>query len=293
MPYSSSARVRHPHSFGVQMVDIHNHVLPRVDDGSPSLIDSVVALRDLSQSGVTASVFTPHVTASVVASAEEFAAWKNGVRRAWDSLLPMIDGVVHDVALIIGAEVMLDIPEPDLRDPWLRIGGGPFVLVEFPTRNIPPASDAVLRWISEQGYRPLLAHPERYPELQSDPARYCGRWREAGAAFAVDAGSLTGHFGARAMAAAGWLLAEGVVDVVGSDYHARPLRVPLAMGAAFSRVVEWAGSDVARLLFETNPGRIVQGEPIEPALPFDVPGPLDRWLRARRWPSGTASVSSS
>ena len=56
----------------------------------------------------------------------------------------------------------LDVPDPDLSDPRVRIAGGPLVLVEFPSMQLPPNCEWALHTLRQQGWRPIIAHPERY-----------------------------------------------------------------------------------------------------------------------------------
>src|SRR5690606_33528679 len=101
------------------------------------------------------------------------------------------------VAVHGGVELKLDVPEVDLSDPRLRLGGSRAVLVEFPFMSVPPRSAPVLSAIRQGGYVPVLAHPERY--VGFDPGLNTARaWLDAGAVLQVNVGSLTGRYGPEA-----------------------------------------------------------------------------------------------
>ena len=80
-----------------------------------------------------------------------------------------------------GAKILLDTASPELSDPRVRLNGGPYVLVEFPRLNLPVGSEDALGHIAGIGYRPVVAHVERYL-YQGDPVPLWDEWRHAGAA---------------------------------------------------------------------------------------------------------------
>ncbi len=247
--------------------DFHNHMIPGVDDGAADAEESRRAVRALAAQGVRRLVATPHVDGSVTVAPSaldrRLAELDDGWRRLQDAVG---DG---DVSLGRGAEIRLDVPDPNLSDDRLRLDGGPAVLVEFPYLRVPPRSAEVLRSIVTRGYRPVLAHPERYDGAED--LAVVRSWIDAGVCMQVNAGSLWGEFGGPAQRRARRMLAEGLVHCLASDYHAHG-DPPLARARA---LVEGAGGDAAlRRLFVDNPSRILRGEsPVAVRLRFGR-GPL-------------------
>jgi protein-tyrosine phosphatase len=165
-----------------------------------------------------------------------------------------------------GAELRLDVPDPDLSDERLRLAGGRFVLVEFPYFIVPPRSARVLGWLLDQGWQPVLAHPERYSGVDGDLAAVA-EWREAGAYLQVNGGSLLGRYGVAARRLAVGMLARGWVDYVCSDYHARGGPRVTSYGAWLER---HGGPETAMRLLSDNPARLLSGElplPVAPLAP--------------------------
>jgi protein-tyrosine phosphatase len=165
-----------------------------------------------------------------------------------------------------GAEIMLDVPDPDLTDDRLRLAGGRFALVEYPMLRLPPVNaEFALSGMRARGWIPVVAHPERYRNLDPTLAELA-RFRAAGAVLQINAGSLFGDYGKTAAGHARRILLAGAADYVGSDYHARG-----EPGLQrFVRAMADAGfSEQAELLTSTNPARILAGEPPLPVPPIE------------------------
>jgi len=194
---------------------------------------------------------------------------------AYRALAEIVADGFPDVRLDRGVELMLDVPAVDLSDPRLRLAGTKFVLVEFPGMMVPPHSVQALYQLRLLGWWPVVAHPERYHNL--DDLDVVSEWRAVGAFLQSNAGSFLGRYGSRAEATAWELLARSAVDYLCSDYHARG-RLPIeACRAAFAKL---RGEDCFDHLTQINPSRLLEG--VEP---LPVP-PLERrrslWQRLRR-----------
>jgi protein-tyrosine phosphatase len=253
-------------------VDLHNHLLPGVDDGARDETEGLAGLRALHAAGVRSLVTTPHVDASVLARPQTLRARLGELDLAWQRL-SRVAATVPDVELRRGAEIMLDLPVLNVDDARVRLAGGPYVLVEFPQPNVPPNTPAALHRIREAGAIPVVAHPERYEDVKREP-RFTRRWRDAGAYLQLNGGSLLGWYGKQARSAALALLREGAIDYVASDYHARG-RCPLA--EYIEVLTALGGEEYASLLVAENPGRVIRGEPLLAVAPLPVRSPL--WRR--------------
>src|SRR5918999_2065866 len=120
------------------MIDIHSHLLPGVDDGSPTVDVSIPVLRDFAASGVRTVVCTPHLQASKAATAP--------YDRHVEILETLRRRAPAGLELALGWEIMLDTPGADLRSPRLALGGSTAVLVEFSHGSVPPsAADELFR----------------------------------------------------------------------------------------------------------------------------------------------------
>ena len=256
------------------MIDFHNHLLPGVDDGASDLEQSREALRAMHEQGVRSLVVTPHLPGSLTDRPELLRSTLDAFDVAYRGLAEMVEEDFRDVRLDRGVELMLDVPVVDLSDSRLRLAGTRFLLVEFPGMMVPPHSVQALYQLRLLGWWPVVAHPERYHNL--DDLDVVSEWRAVGAFLQSNAGSFVGRYGSRAEEIAWTLLARSSFDYLCSDYHARG-RLPIeACRAAFAKV---DGEGCFDHLTRINPSRLLEG--LEPTT---VP-PLERhrslWQRLR------------
>lgn len=233
------------------MIDVHSHLLPGVDDGSPSIAASVPVLQRFAVDGVRRLVCTPHLEASRAARApyEQYSTILAELRRA----------APPDIRIDLGWEIMLDVPGADLRAPELALAGSTAVLVEFPRTGVPPNSAEELFRLRMSGIVPVLAHPERY--FGSTPEQVAA-WRRAGAVMQLDVQALFGT--GRTTMAAMRLVEAGLIDLFSSDNHGDSRS--LAHGRQW--LAEHATEEHVGLLTETNAARLLAGEPVVPVPPL-------------------------
>ena len=172
---------------------------------------------------------------------------------------------------------MLDVPDPVFDDPRLRLAGTSFILVEWPRLHLPPGTPQVLKRIAAAGYRPVVAHPERYIGLDAELALVTA-WRQAGALLQVNYGSLEGRYGSDARTTAFRLLRRGWVDYLASDFHGHPDR-KIYHREARERLLGLGGLDAFQYLTRTNPARIFEDEPPLPVPP--LPAEQGFWARVK------------
>lgn len=233
------------------MIDLHSHLLPGVDDGSPSVAKSVPVLERFASQGVEILVLTPHLTASRVADAPHarHAALLDELRAA----------APGGPELRLGWEIMLDEPNVDLRSRHLSLGESTAVLVEFPRVAVPARAAKELSRIRASGLVPVLAHPERY--WGCTPLTVA-EWRAAGAVIQMDVASLAGRGTIAALSRS--LLADGLVDCFSSDNHGDSR----ALATARDWLLEEATPAHAELLTRTNALRLLTDEPALPVPPL-------------------------
>lgn len=261
--------------------DFHNHLIPGVDDGARDAEFSAGALGAFAAIGVTQVIATPHFDGSLTHVPERMAARLAEVDAGWAVLQGLGAGAAAAPGGVTrverGVEMMLDVPNPSFTDDRLRLAGTRFVLVEYPALHLPPMNAAVpIRFIRAEGWVPVVAHPERYRNLDSvDTLR---QFTALGALLQVNAGSLLGEYGRTAQRWAAEIFAHGLASYVCSDYHARG---EPATGR-FARLLHDAGfGEQAELLLSANPGRLLAGEPPVPVPPVNARTPAAQswWQR--------------
>jgi protein-tyrosine phosphatase len=266
-------------------VDIHSHLVPGVDDGArdlPAVLDSVERLTRLS---VRRILTTPHIEGSLTLDAARLEARLAAVSEAWTRAADAIRQHFPEVEFRRGHEVLLDVPHADFSDPRIRLAGTRFVLVEWPRLQIPPGTPRVLTNIREQGWRPIVAHPERYAGM-GQAIGLAAQWRDVGAHLQVNFGSLVGRYGAAAQTTAYRLLRRGWVDFLASDFHGHP-RLKLHVAEASEALDALGADELLTSLYRTNPGRVLLDE--DP-LPVPVlPSERGLWARLKRMLEGSSA----
>ena len=250
----------------IQMVDLHCHILPGLDDGPATLEESMAMGESAIADGITHVVATPH-------SSNKYHFDFAHVRQLRDELQAGIGGRLK---LATGCDFHLD-PEnlESLRkDAAIYcINQRDYLLVEFNEVSIPPAMDQTLHQIQLSGVRPIITHPERNAILRTRPERL-KKWVQQGCFAQVTGGALTGMFGSTAQNDALRWIGEGLIHFVASDAHntrSRPLRLLPAYDAVLNRF----GEEKARALFVENPLAAFEGRelPHVPEVETGTPRP--------------------
>jgi protein-tyrosine phosphatase len=255
------------------LVDFHCHMVPGVDDGAPDLAAALRHLAQFVELGITRVVTTPHL-----ATLDVVGARRDRIEERYAELKSAVAERIPLLSLGLSYEIRLDDPDDDLTDPRLGLEAGGHLLVEFPMLMLPAYPDRMLDAPRSQGWSPVLAHPERYMGVEQGFV-WVQKWRDAGTLMCLNAGSLWGEYGPEAKRVSHRMLAEGLVDVIASDHHARPTRATTVRDA-WSLLTEAGYEEQARTLCSANPLAVLRGESCAPVAPCDIG---TRWFgRLRR-----------
>jgi protein-tyrosine phosphatase len=263
--------------------DFHNHLIPGVDDGARDAQESAAALCAFRREQVRQVITTPHLSGWLTHDAAALSARLAEIDAGWSELQRVVDEDAERMGspmrVARGAEIALDVPDPDLTDARLRLAGGAFALVEFPGLRLPTVNAAVaIAGLRARGWIPVIAHPERYRNL-AETLEPLEEFLAAGGLLQLNAGSLFGDYGRTAATLARRILARGLAAYASSDYHATG-----EPGVArFVRALAEAGfRDQAKLLTITNPGRLLAGEMPLAVEPIEMGGTEPWWRRMLR-----------
>jgi len=240
------------------VVDLHNHLVPGVDDGARDLPAVLAAVERMVRVGIRKIVTTPHIDASLTLDPTALERRLDEVTRAWERAAEALARAFPEVDYRRGHEVMLDVPDGDLGDARLRLAGTDYVLVEWPRMRVPPGTPPVVARLVEQGLRPVVAHPERYAGVGAD-LYVVDQWREAGAYLQVNYGSFVGRYGAEARTTAFRFLRRGWIDFLASDFHGQA-GMRIYKTQAWDILRELGASEQLELLSVTNPARLLRNE---------------------------------
>jgi tyrosine-protein phosphatase YwqE len=195
-------------------VDMHAHWLPGIDDGAQNIEDSLKLVQYLHSLGFKKLIATPHVMSDF---------YRNSTTKILEKLQEVktaLEASEIDIELEAAAEYYFD-EEFLLRiqnDDLLSIGKDRYVLFEFSYLNAPNEVYHAVTDLVQKGYKPLLAHPERYNYYAHDLEEY-EKLSNMGVFFQLNIMSLTGHYGESAKHVAEWLIENNMVAFIGTDIH--------------------------------------------------------------------------
>ena len=200
--------------FAALGTDMHCHLVPKVDDGSKSFIESIECLNTLKAVGYNKVFITPHFQHPRFPNKEEdicrrYDELKQQAQEA--NVLIEMAGVAGEYRIDSGFRQRLEAPK------FLQIAGK-YVLVEFSLNQQMMGSDELIFELQMKGYEVILAHPERYPYLNVLGQRM-ERLKDQGVYFQINALSLGGFYGEEAKRRAYEMLDRGWVEFMGTDTH--------------------------------------------------------------------------
>jgi protein-tyrosine phosphatase len=252
------------------MIDLHNHLLPGLDDGAQTREESMEMCRISLHDGVTTIVATPHTLngvyendrLTILAKVQELNALISKKLGSPDPVPEFLQESPNQASLKIlpGADIHFSekvLAQLD-RGKAMTIGdGGKFLLLEFPFHGIPYGAEVVLFELLARGLTPIITHPERNLEIARKPQRY-GDMVFRGCLGQVSAMSLTGGFGKSAKQIAETLLKKRLVHFIASDAHSPDGRSPVISSAvqAAARIV---GKEEARRMVTEYPQAVLEG----------------------------------
>ena len=246
------------------MVDLHHHLLPGLDDGSPDLETSVAMARIAAEDGITHIVCTPHASDRYPFRPDAIAARLADLREALAA-----EGIAVTLASGCDFHLSYDNIQDALNSPSkYTIAGKNYLLVELPDFGISPNLDQFMYELRIAGAIPILTHPERNPTLQKDHTRLA-TWMRDGMLVQVTASSVLGEMGRTAQRMAEELLKKRWVHFLATDAHNTRHRPP-QMSASRAAVAKRHGSEYADLLCVHNPSAVFEGRPLPDQL-----GPQD------------------
>jgi tyrosine-protein phosphatase YwqE len=194
-------------------IDIHSHLLPNIDDGATSIENSLYLISSLQSIGISQFITTPHTF--------------NGV---WDNTMQQIKRVELETTTKLSdmgfATNMKAASEYLLDDHFVSLFQkneiltlkDTYVLVEMSYINAPVQLYDILFEMQVAGYKPVLAHPERYNFYHQNFEQY-NKLKNAGCLFQLNLLSTVGYYGKSVADTAKKLLSKGLIDFVGTDVH--------------------------------------------------------------------------
>jgi len=199
--------------FSSVVTDMHSHLIPGIDDGAKTIEDSVALIRSLQALGFKKLITTPHIMSDFYKNTPEIIM--SGLAEVREALAKEKIEMPIDAA----AEYYIDDGFiKKLENEKLLTMGDNHLLFEISYINCPENINDIIFRMQVLGYKPVMAHPERYPFWYSNFDQY-KQFRDNGVLLQLNTNSLSGYYGHEAKKIAEKLIDNNMVDLIGTDTH--------------------------------------------------------------------------
>lgn len=233
--------------------DIHSHLLPGVDDGSRNMEQTLEMVKIAYENGIRKIIVTPHYN-------RRYNLVNADVFDVYDEVRTAIRQSALDMLLYLGNEIYYDSEVPELLEQGQinTLAGSNYVLVEFSPVTVFQNIKEGLYQILLSGYRPILAHCERYQSIV-EHRDYVKELIEMGVYIQVNATSVTGGNGRTAKKFVKQLMKSDDIHFIATDAHSDGTRAP-KLDACVKWIGKKFGQDYVHTLLVQNPQKVLDNE---------------------------------
>lgn len=234
------------------LIDIHSHILPDLDDGSLNVAETKEMLKQAYKDGIRTIIATPHFN-----EVRGQIATKMLSRTRFDAIRKYVNEY-QGMKLYLGQEVCYSKNSMKLLADGIlsTLAGTNYILLEYGPKV---TRDRILYSLQDalgHGYIPIIAHPERY-YCVADGAISLQECIDAGAYIQLNAESVTGKHGKNTQKWALEQISNGCVHFIATDAHSSKNRKP-QLSAAYRQVENKIGTIMAKKIFIKNPGMLLK-----------------------------------
>jgi tyrosine-protein phosphatase YwqE len=205
--------LREPIDLGILHTDIHSHLIPGIDDGSKTMEESISLVREMHNLGYKKLITTPHIMNDYYKNTPEI------IISGLNKLKEAIAKENIDIEIEAAAEYMLDDGfEDKLKSGNLLTFGDKYILIEMSYMTESPILSSILFELQTEGYKVVLAHPERYNYWHNTFGKY-QELRDRNVFLQLNINSLTGWYSPESRKIAKKLLENNMIQFLGSDLH--------------------------------------------------------------------------
>jgi protein-tyrosine phosphatase len=211
--FKKKKEVLEPFDLSRFKVDIHSHLIPGIDDGSQTMDQTIAMLAKFQSLGYKKVITTPHVMS------DSFPNTSENILAGLEDVRAEIKKVGLTIEIEAAAEYYFDetfVAKIKAKD--LLTFGDNYVLLEFAFHSPPQYIDQMFFELQSRGYRPVVAHFERYMYYLGKIDRAI-EWRQKGINIQININSLSGHYGPDIKKQAERLIDAGEFDFIGTDCH--------------------------------------------------------------------------
>lgn len=193
--------------------DVHSHLLPGIDDGSPNIETSINIIRELKTLGLKKLLLTPHVSADMFPNSSEIILQK------LEELKVAVKEQDIDIELAASGEYFFDEQFIELyRNNQLLTFGQKYVLVELPHYTLPLNIYDVFFDMKTHGYKVIIAHPERYSYFYYSFKNF-EKLKQQDLLFQCNIFSFSNYYSFYTRKIAERMMKNNMINFVGTDIH--------------------------------------------------------------------------
>ena len=192
------------------MIDFHSHILPGIDDGARNYEESKKLLLEAKEYGFDKIISTSHYAINCFETPE----YKR------KELIEDLKSDIDSVDIFLGSEIFITYNIVSLLQEYKAstLNGTNYVLFELPLRSHFSNLKDTINKLKENGYKLILAHPERYSDVQNN-FNFLYELKEMGVLLQANYGSILGVYGLRAKSVVKRLYKENLISFLGTDVH--------------------------------------------------------------------------
>lgn len=211
--FNSKKLTSSPADLSVLQTDMHSHFIPGIDDGAQTMEDSIRLIRGMKELGYTKVVTTPHTMSDYYRNTPEIIL--GGMEKVREELKKNNITIQLEAA----SEYYVDFEFGErLKRGEVLTFSGKYILIEVSFLNPPDNLETTLFNLNIAGYKPILAHPERYPYWHGNFEKY-QRIKDMGALLQLNLLSLTQYYSKEVNKTAEKLVDLDMIDLLGTDMH--------------------------------------------------------------------------
>ena len=236
------------------MIDIHTHLIPNVDDGSKSVETTFKAFEEAKEVGFTDIILTSHyITDYNETKKEELIFWR-------ENLQEVLNSENAKLKLHSGMEIYIseDVDKLIEQEKLLTLADSKYILMELPMYTTVNYLDYVIYFLETIGLKLIIAHPERYSNVQKKP-ELVKEYIEKGCLMQCNYGSILGTYGKQAKKTIEYLLKNNLVHFIATDCH-NSGGIYLEVPKALKKIEKIVGKEKAYEITTLNENKILNNE---------------------------------
>lgn len=246
----------------INLIDLHTHILPGLDDGAANWEESLKMCMFAQKEGIATIACTPHIMPGI------YDNDRKKILLTISKLKEKLEQEKINLEIVPGAEIYFSSNIiKQLKDKTLvTINDTDKLLLHFPEEWIPPFTNDLLFQLQLMGFTPIIAHPERNSKVIQGPDLIY-HFAKQGILIQITSRSILGYLGRRIRRVCEKLIRHNLVHLVASDVHSPE---QFFLQQSLKTISHWVGKEKALRLFTENPQKILKGEDFEASEPEEV-----------------------